>query len=1048
MKYLLCCAFLILLAKSLSGQMTYFKHYQVENGLANNTVYAVFQDSRGFMWFGTKEGLNRFDGTVFKTFSIDLPQKLDNREFIYTIAEGIDSTIWVGTRNGVYGLDPRTGRFRLLQGSVEGEVLGVQADKSANIWIRTNIGVFRYNETRKKIFRYRFSPAGPSDISAIEVDGTGRVTAASGDGRLFEYDKNKDEFRPLNKQPISGLTGNITKVLHGPGDNLIIGTTEGVGIYEIKTNSFRNVLGRKVDHRRVYVRDLLAVSKDEIWIASESGIYRLSLSRGMLPPLRQDELNPYSLSDNAVYTLFKDTESGIWCGTYFGGVNYHHSQLGYFQKYFRSGSLGFSGNAIRELFPDGNGNLWVGTEDAGLNRLNIHTGKTERFEGPSKNDAHNVHSLMIDKDELWIGSFQRGLDVMNLNTLKYVRHYDAQPDKNGLKSNFIISSLKSRSGELYFGTAHGVYIYNRRSDRFLTCGGFPDNSYVFSLLEDSRGKIWAGTIGKGLYSFDPVSKATENYRYSAKDKNSLSSNSICGIFEDQKGKLWLSTEGGGLCKFNGEAGAFTRYSTLNGLPSNMVYKVLEDGRGNLWVSTSRGLAAYSPQTGAWKVFTKADGLLTDQFNYSSAYRAPDGEMFFGSVKGLIGFNPELSALDKKTPKIYITSFKTENHELQLTASDGKASIDFARSVSVAYDQFPFSISFSALTYIAGPTISYVYRMDGLDKKWVSLSTDQRVSYTRLPPGRYRFRVRTIDSEGKLQQNERGIDIIILPPWWRSSPAYLVYIALLFLTLYLAVNEYYRRRRQRHKRRMLIFNQQKEKEIYRAKIEFFTNVAHEIRTPLTLIKGPLEMVIDAVGELESVREDLISIEKNTDRLVVLTTQLLDFRSTEHNGYALNFVKTDIIALLQENIDIFRPLLKKRMLGLETEFLQQGLFAFVDLEALRKIISNLMDNAAKYAETFIAVRISLDGAAGNFTIEFSNDGHVVPGHLAERIFEPFYRIDPEIKQGSGIGLPLARALADMHNGTLEFMSPRGNLNIFVLTLPVHQQIEFKLKSDPEI
>jgi ligand-binding sensor domain-containing protein/signal transduction histidine kinase len=1040
MRYFLLCVFLSF-ATHVSSQTIYFRHFQVENGLANNTVFAAYQDSRGFMWFGTKEGLNRFDGSVFKTFNINERQKPDTREFIYCMQEGAKRTLWVGTRNGLYEFDPVTQTFTLLKASRGNEVLTVQADHSGNIWFKANSGIYRYDEFKRKICFYAFRQM---DITALHVNTLNRIIACSGDGYIFQYDASRDKFYLLNSKGLEHRSSEVTKIYYTHTGKVVIGTTKGLSIYDPATGIYRHLLGLENQHKRVYVRDILAVSADELWIASESGIHRVSLSRGILTSLKQEDLNPYSLSDNAVYTLYKDRENGIWCGTYFGGVNYYHSQLGYFQKYFRSGSKGLSGNAVRELCADGKGGLWVGTEDAGLNKLDILTGHVARYRGPDSNYAYNVHSLLIDRDELWIGTFQQGLDVMNLHTGRYIRHYNAEPLKNGLKSNFIISSFKSRTGKLYFGTAYGVYVYNRESDWFELSSYFPENSYVFSLFEDSRGVIWAGTIGAGLYSYDPQTERKANYRFDPLINNSLSSNSVCGIFEDSRHNLWLSTEGGGLCRFDRRSGTFRRFNTASGLPGNMVYKVLEDLGGNLWVSTSRGLAAYNPTRNVWKVYTRSDGLLTDQFNYSSGYRAPNGKLFFGSVKGLIAFDPEVIVHEKTDPALFITSFLENNRELEIITSGKKRAIDFVDSVILPYNQSSFTIGFAALTYISEATTSYIYRLNGLETNWTRLATNRRVYFSWLPPGDYQFQVRSINSEGKFQRNQKVLFIRILPPWWKSTYAYLSYFILIVAITYIVITWYLRRKREVLRRRILLFNQEKEKEIYKAKIDFFTNVAHEIRTPLTLIKGPLEMVIDELGDHPSVKNNLKNIERNTDRLVTLTDQLLDFRSTETQRFSLNFVKVNLPALVKEHVELFGPTIQKRLLNLEVQLPEKSFFAFVDVEAFHKIISNLMGNAVKYAATVIRLKISHDHKKGSFTVEVSNDGQQIPLHLRAKIFEPFYRIEPEAKQGSGLGLPLARALADLHEGTLTLDQPNNYLNVFVLTLPIRHTTEFQLKS----
>lgn len=1035
MRYFILSTLLLWCAGTAIGQSIYFRHYQVEDGLANNTVFSVFQDARGFMWFGTKEGLNRFDGGTFKAFNM----RQDAKEFVYCIGEGIRRTLWVGTRKGLYEFDPHTENFSLLDPTRDGEILDIQSDRKGKIWFTSDMQLYCYDEREDSTHYYDLRAAQSLPVAAICIGKDQTVWACSLDGYIFRYDAAKDTFHCENPSPQANRPGEVNRIYCTPSGQILIGTIRGLTCYDPANGTYRPLLGLPLQQKPVYVRDILRFSENEYWIASESGIHSVDLETGRSINMRQQDANPYSISDNAVYTLFRDTEDGIWCGTYFGGINYYHSRHSYFSKYFRNSSgNSLSGNAIRELFADGKGNLWIGTEDAGLNKLNIRTGDITRFSAPGTVSSTNIHALMIDGNELWVGTFQQGLDVLDLRTGKRLRHYNADPAGNGLKSDFIISACRTRAGEILLGTSDGIYRYQRSTGRFTMAREFPENRYVFCLYEDKEGIIWAGTIGNGLYFYNAKTGEKGNFSYDARNSNSLSSNSVCGVFEDSDQHLWISTEGGGVCKLDKDRRSFTRFNTGSGLPSNMVYKVLEDKNKQFWISTSQGLVRYDPAYNNWKVYTKAHGLLTDQFNYSSGYRDSSGTLYFGSVKGLISFNPGLMVPDKTSPPVYITSFQVNNQELPI-------SISFADTITLAYDQSSFAIGFAALTYIAADMTQYAYRLDGLDKDWTYLPANRKVYFTDLSPGDYTFRIRTANNDGGWQNRETRLLIRIAPPWWRSPFAYFAYAIIVLALIYVLVGAYHRRQKEKQKRRLALFEQEKEKEIYKAKIEFFTNVAHEIRTPLTLIKGPLEMVIDEVGEQPAIKKSLKSIERNTERLVALTGQLLDFRKTENQDFSLSFVKVNVPKLVRESYQTFAPAALQRSLSFDMELPEKSFHAFIDIEAFHKIMSNLVGNAVKYAAGKVLVRVMPpSGEQGTFRIEVSNDGALIPWALKEKIFEPFFRINATEQPGSGIGLSLARALTQLHNGVLELQQTDSRMNIFLLTLPVHQNIEFKLNS----
>ncbi|HEU4551709.1 MAG TPA: two-component regulator propeller domain-containing protein [Chitinophaga sp.] len=1027
-----------------NGQPVYFRHYQVEDGLANNTVFSAFQDARGFMWFGTKEGLNRFDGVGFRAFNMKQANQPDAKEFVYSIGEGVRHTLWVGTRKGLYEFDPRTEIFSLLRPTQGSEILDIKPDRKGKIWFTANLRLFCYNEQQQATRSYDLRTAQSLRVAAICISKDQTVWACSLDGYIFRYDAATDAFHCVNAADRQ-RPGEVNRIYCTPPGKILIGSVRGLTCYDPVNGTYRPLLGLPAHQKPVYVRDILLFWGNEYWIASESGIYIVDLETGHTENMRQEDSNPYSISDNAAYVLYKDTEGGIWCGTYFGGVNYYHSRHSYFRKYFRNSSPNsLSGNAIRELCPDGHGNLWIGTEDAGLNKLNLATGKVTRFSAPGTVSSTNIHALLIDGNELWVGTFQQGLDVLDLRTGKRLRHYNADPANNGLQSNFIISACRTRGGEILLGTSHGIYRYQRSTGRFIMAREFPESSYVFCLYEDRDGTIWAGTIGRGLYSYNAKTGEKGHFIYDARNSNSLSSNSVCGIFQDSGQNLWISTEGGGVCKLNKDRHSFTRFNVAAGLPSNMVYKVLEDKHKQLWISTSQGLAMYNPVQNKWKVYTKSHGLLTDQFNYSSGYRDSTGTLYFGSVKGLISFNPDLVVPDKTSPPVYITSFQVNDQDLPINRSTMPYAISFTDTITLEYDQSSFAIGFAALTYIAADMTQYAYRLDGLDKSWTYLPTNRKVYFTNLPPGDYTFRIRTANNDSGWQNRETRLLIRIAPPWWRSSLAYCIFAVIVLTLIYLLVNAYHRRQKEKHKRRLALFEQEKEKEIYKAKIEFFTNVAHEIRTPLTLIKGPLEMVIDEVGEQPGIKKSLKSIERNTERLVALTDQLLDFRKTENQGFSLSFVKVNVPRLVQENYQAFAATVQQRSLSFNIELPEKSFYAFIDIEAFHKIMSNLIGNAVKYATEKVVVRVvPPPGEQDTFRIEVGNDGALIPWTLREKIFEPFFRINATGQPGSGIGLSLSRALAQLHNGVLE-LQQNSTMNIFVLTLPVHQHIEFRLSS----
>ncbi|WP_207632919.1 ligand-binding sensor domain-containing protein [Foetidibacter luteolus] len=1012
------------------GQPYYFRHYQVENGLSNSTVFCSIQDRNGFMWFGTKEGLNRFDGYRFKLFDLDSDNdRTLTPDLIFCLFTDTYGTLWIGGEKGLYQYLPATEQLVRHLDSLP-NVSALQMDKLGNLWLLSNNNIYRYNLVTRQC--KRFSPTGDYNVTSLLCADNGIMWFTTNNGYLLQFNAANESFARydlFNHSPIPASRW-VQKIAGGPGNTLFVGTTtQGLKQFDVAALDYTDVITYNPDKTNVFVRDILKNRENEYWFATESGVFILNTATGKYVNLKKKFLDPYSLSDNAVYSLSRDTEGGIWAGTFFGGINYYTRQYGVFQKYFPDNTgLSISGNAVREICADNEGNLWIGTEDQGLNKLNKTTGAITHFEPTGKPGDiayYNIHGLLVVGNQLWIGTFEHGLDVMDIATGKIVKRYKAGPGPLEMKSNFPLCFVQTKTGEIYTGTSNGLYHYNKKADGFEKPAELNISQFFATIIEDHTGTIWAGSRW-GVFWFNPVTHAQGHHVNDPNNKNSLSNNNINALFEDSNHHIWIATEGGGLCKLDADRKTFTRYSTKNGLPSNFIFKVLEDDEKNLWVTTSRGLVNFNPANSSAVVYTNANGLLNDQFNYHSGFKDTDGTLYFGSVKGMISFTPASFAQKRFIPPIYITGLQVHNEEWPILRDSTRQSnsIVFTDKIVLPYDKSSFSIDFAALSYTSPGMTAYKYRMDGLDKDWTYLPANRKVYFTNIAPGRYIFRL-TAAADRHWNNYEKQLMIEILPPFWKTTWAYLLYTVLAAVLVWYLVRSYHRR-----------IEIKKEKEIYESKIDFFTNVAHEIRTPLTLIKGPVENLMEKIDETPGIKEDVKTMERNTNRLVALVTQILDFRQTETRGFSLAFEEVNITRLLQEEYQDFTALARKRNLVYSIDVPATPIVAMADEEALNKIFSNLFSNAVKYAAKEVQVKLlPLQKEDTHFTVEISNDGFIIPAHMREKIFEPFYRLKENLKQkGTGIGLTLARSLAELHNGTLYLKEPVTAFNTFVLCLPL--------------
>lgn len=1042
-------------------QKYYFRNLSIRDGLSQNTVNVVLQDRQGFMWFGTKDGLNRFDGLSLKVFKREYgnPRSIGNN-IVTTLYEGKDGDLWVGTDAGLYIYKPESESFDHFTLSseegvtIEETVTMIGNDSAGYIWIVVERqGIFRYDPQSKILKNYRLDgEKGPrANAECFAFDGDGRMWVGFYGGGLWYSEDGLQTLVPFEapggKRIFEGDV--VSRILAGSYNCLYVSSAGG-GLREVNLTSgkVRDLLVKDENCRDLWVRDICFYSDAEIWVGTESGLFIYNLRADRYVRLMTSGHDPYALSDNAVYSFCKDREGGMWIGTYFGGVNYYAVPYTYFEKYYPlSGRNSLHGKRIKEFCPAADGSLWIGTEDGGLNRFDPGSGKFFFYE-PSR-DFQNIQALCRDGEELWIGTFSKGLKVLNLRTGK-MRSYSQGRGIHNLNDNNVFSILKTSSGEIWLGTIFGLLRYERKDDRFIRIPEL-EGKFIHDIQEDSRGNIWLATYADGAWKFDIQRKKWINFLQEEEDTNSLPYNKVLSIYEDSRHRLWLTTQGGGFCRYCPETGNFIRYTQREGLPNDVVYRILEDNDGCFWLTTNQGLVRFLLEKQEFRLFTVANGLLCNQFNSRSAFKDAGGKMYFGTIEGFIAFDPRSFQENTYIPPAAITDFWLFNDRVEAgrPGSPLQKSITFSDTLVLKAKQNSFSFRIASLSYQAPEMNRLLYRLDGFDDDWEVAGRGPSITYSNLRHGDYVFRVKASNSDGVWNERERSLHIFILPPFYLSVGAYVLYFLSGIVLIFYAVYYFRRRNARRYRLQMEGFEREKEREVYRAKIDFFTNVAHEIRTPLSLIKGPLENIL-AKGEIQpEVEEDLHMMNRNTERLLNLTNQLLDFRKTEEKGFRLNFVEHDLSALLRETYKRFLPSARQRQLTVSLQLSEEEFRVPIDREAVTKILSNLFSNAVKYAATCISVRL-ITGDAFRFSLEVANDGAVVPPEVREEIFKPFVQYyNREIKEvagGSGIGLALARSLAELHRGTL-CMTGETDRNVFLLTLPVAQENVVRLKPEPE-
>lgn len=1034
------------------GKSFYFRHYRNDNGLSNNTVMACIQDRRGFIWFGTKEGLNRFDGSQFRIFLHSPSDKnciINN--FVTSLCEDADGWIWVGTAKGICYYSPDNDYFGSINEEINltGDMIpDIKADNNGYIWFINSSGIFKYKKENKKLIAYPaveyFTPI------SITVTHGGDIWFTATDGKIYKYDPSNDDFvsyKILNDKELTASV-RLVDILDDGNNGLIISTNlAGLRRLEPNTGNITTLFENDLLWNNIHITTTFLNNNEEIWIGSESGIYIYNFTTGYLKNFHKVPTDPFSISNNAIRIIMKDKERGIWIGTQYGGANYLPNEAKLFEKYYPTGLPGaLNANVVREIRADSYGTIWIGTEDAGLIKYDPGSGLFSNLtEGPDRVDidSRNIQGLLVDDDDLWIGTYDNGIYILDIPSQKIKNHFEFTDQKSGLRTNSFITFLKTTDGFIYAGSVMGLYRYIPESLSFKYLDNVAAGAFIHALFEDKNKNMWIGTYGKGLFKYDKLSEISEKILSKNGNYETIRSEYITSIFEDKNYRIWFTTEGNGFSYIDKSTGEIISFVPGKDIDFAIYCAILQDSKGDLWITSTRGLLRFDPSTDKFVTFTKADGLLDNSFSYNSAYQDKNGKIYFGTVSGLVSFHPDNIGDNIYNPPVYFVSLQVNGREYFIndTGSEDYKSILVENKISLKHHQSWLSIDFISPTFTSPDLTKYKYFMEGSDPDWIMLSGHRKVYYTNLNPGDYRFRVLSSSDGNSWNTGESVLDIRIRPPVWLSFPAYIFYIFLSAFSIYILISYYMKRNVLEQQRKIDLLEAEKEKELLNAKIDFFTNITHEIRTPLTLIKGPIDKIIKlGIKDTKDTEDNIMIIKRNSDRLLNLTNQLLDFRKTEKEMFKLNFKKTNIYELIESIYHLFLPYCTEKSISIHLHSPVNHYNLAVDREAITKILSNLLSNALKFAESEIDISFEPETENNNIIrIRVKSDGIQIPKELKEKIFEPFYQIDfnKPGEKGTGLGLSLARSLAELHHGRLVLDPDENIFNSFILELGKNQE-----------
>jgi len=1021
----------VMLLLPLSARDEYrYRNITMNDGLAANTVRNIVQDPYGFIWLGTDNGLCRYDGTQVQTYRI---AELGMNQYISSMLTAEDA-IYVGTEKGVFQLKQASQQFTRLPMDISSAVTSLSLDKSGDLWVSTmENGVWHYGIKTGQTRQYKLTSVNNA-AAQILIDNTNQIwTITNWGGPAIErLNRLHDQFEPVGIS-YDGNSGGL-RMLQTRDGRIWIGSWEDGLLLMHGDGRLEQVLNPALARVGQHIHTLYERADDCISIGCDDGVICFNPKTREWKRFFEDLQIPQNRqSDRFVYAITSDKEGGLWVGTFYGGVHYI-SPVG---KRFEAHTIetGLRGNVISRFCEDKHGRIWIASDDGGLM---CYDPKEHRFVDYPHQDVlarQNAHALCFSGDELWVGTYTNGVLVLNIETGS-LRQYMQTQDLHSLDNPSCYALYTDISGDVWVGTMEGLNFYNRLANHFERIG--KTDAMVIDIDEDWEGRLWVSTEGGGLWQYNPTAKKFRQYRHKDGDDYSLPDDQVNNVMVDESGRLWIGTLNG-LCHYDTEHDRFEHIRLE--VPSRNVMGIIEDN-GALWLSTERGIVRYEPgaDTGTDNMqrpqtqrFTRHDGLVSEQFQPGAGLKASDGRIYFGSTNGFNTFYPFQIKVNSVMPPVYITSLSIMNRE-EHTAEGLPLDLSQTKELILGYgDARMVAFSFASLSYCSPEKNQYAYMLEGFDRDWNYVGNQNRATYTNLPAGTYLFRVKATNNDGLWSTNEATLKIVVHPPFWWSWYAKLFYLLLIGLIIWYYVHTRLKRAEHRHQLEMQRLNEEKEKEVREARLNFFTMIAHEIRTPVSLIIGPLEKLM----KVGSPTDDLRVINRNAHRLLELVNQLLDFRKVEQQSLVIHFAPQNIHELIKSISERFAPTFEQGGKHFSVEFPDEQFTAIIDREAVTKVVSNLLTNANKYTTDEVRLSCHAGPDEDHFQIVVADNGIGIKEEDQQRIFEPFFQAEGN-KPGTGIGLNIVKNIVDLHHGTISVASAVGKGSTFTVVLPVSQQV----------
>lgn len=1013
-------------------------------GLSYNCVKDVEQDSLGNMWIATEYGLNKYNSYSISTYFKEDNRGLPNNLILKLLYTSKNKLI-VGTFNGMAIYDEKTDRFKPIKSQTNNfpNVNALIECTDGNVLVGSNSGLFLLEPNSESLTK--ISTLHNQRILDFASISKHHIWLASSDG-IYVITPQGEIISHFNTERSPTLSSNIITALHKDRKGTIWVGSENKGLqrYNPKNNAFTDVklLDTDLVEAKV-VRDITEDTDGNIWVAGELGVFILDPEGNRKINVRHFlEESVHHLNDNATYCLYQSKENIMWVGTYFGGVNYTKlgSTQGFYNIYpgYRENNL--RGKAVSALFQNKKGLLWIATEDGGVCKMNIKTKEIMAYydQEHAGLSSNNIHAISEDKyGRIWLGHFMTGIDIYQPQSNSFYHLPLKENIKSGIQDNCVSSIIRDSKDQMWIGARGAVYRFNYATDKLEPF--MPQvfkEKFVYHIFEDSHANIWFCIRYGGVIKYN---MKTHEINY-LDVSGGLPSNKIISGIETKDGHLWFGTADDGLISYNNNSHRIEVYTMDNGLPSNTVYGILEANDSSLWISTNNGLAQFNPQKLKFRTYGLNYDLAQLQFNYNSYFKDNQGTLYFGTINGLTYFSPEDIKPNLTSSKVFFNDFKLSN--ISVNIEEGgllKQHINLSEEITLDYNHKAFTIDFGAINYHSAGDNAFFVKLDGFEKEWSSIGGKTSMSYTNLPSGNYIFMLKAKNNDGIESQNIKTLRIHIRPPFYLSIGAFFLYVLILFSIIIF----YLRNQEEKVKNRSILQNEKLEKqrikELNQQRLNFYTFISHEFKTPLSVINACTDQLKDFLKENEVTNKQIERIQRNSTRLNFLLNQLMDFRKIETKHAKLELRNGDIVVFMNDLFSAFTPLFDSYMINFKFVKNKEAYNYWFDADKIEKIMANLVSNAIRNTPKNgkVVCQLSIfdqtEEKHPRVEIMISNTGKAISKEVAENMFVPFFTKPGISGNGTGIGLTYIKSLIEYLHGRITCL--QTDIPTFLIELPLH-------------